>query len=294
MENSELEKFGTVASWSRELDLSETTVASRLKAVEAIQGKDCTGSNITLFFPETSVRIALAELLEDLPFADETGFFRLGHGDSAQERYGTLDGWARTLGIGKRRLSAFVDSSKTIKGKTANGRVCIFYAESCVRQLQQHLDSLPITDEQGFVTVNSERYGTTGAWSRVLGLKFVNTLARRLKGETDNVHALLQKNGKEILLYPESMVRGVVSELFSAPQADVSGFFELGNMRHGSIGAFAKAWGINYTTLKNRCAGLQGITGRSPTGQILIKKFFTESDAREQCVDLLPVHDHGK
>lgn len=193
-QQNDLEKYGTVASWSKELGISQSTIALRLKETEGIQGKDYTSGNIALFYPETSVRAALGELLKDLPYADADGFFKL---DSV--RYATLEGWQRTLGIGKRKLSVALHPSKGKKGKTANGRIRIFY-----------------------------------------------------------------------------------------PESDESGFFEQNGIRYGTIGALSKTWKINYSTLTNRCARLQGKTGRSPTGQLLIGKFFKESDVQACCKDLIP------
>jgi len=130
-----------------------------------------------------------------------------------------------------------------------------------------------------------EKLGSTGAWAREFGFNHITTL-RRLLQITRSTRGKLFPSNKEISLYAESDVRVAVERFSSLPQADENGYFEISGDAYATIGAYARKKNMNYTSVKNRCSRFAGIDGRSPTGQILLGKFFRESDLEAACAGL--------
>lgn len=288
MENKNLERYGTIASWADDLGISRPTLESKLKIERAIIGKTSRGI-LRPFYSESYVREALQHLFMDKVETDETGFFMEG-----SERLGNLDAWQKETGMSRRTLTSGMDASRMRMAKGNQGMPCAFYPESAFANLREDRDSLPITDEEGFVTPEdgTETLGTACAWKRKLDVDYDQTM-RRLLAKQQGIPGILAANNRKITLYRESVVRQIV-ENFSALQiADETGFFQLDGMRYGTMGAFVRLHDLEHNMVKKRCAALVGIDGRSPTGQVLPGKFFKESDMCEACKDLIPV-SHGK
>ena len=124
-------KYGTSYAWSKVLAISQPTIISRLKQLqtEGVKGKDL-GGRIFDFFSESDVLSACADLLQDLPRADEASFL-----EKDGIKYGIIEAWLKVLPVSKGRITARLKNSqaKSIKGKTQQGIIRNFYSEINVR-----------------------------------------------------------------------------------------------------------------------------------------------------------------
>ena len=89
------EKYGTLSYWSGVFSLHPNTIKSKLNKAskQGIKGK-LKGGQMHIFYSESDVRSACAEFMEELPQADEDGFF-----EKDNDKWGTVKTWERHLEI---------------------------------------------------------------------------------------------------------------------------------------------------------------------------------------------------
>lgn len=88
--------------------------------------------------------------------------------------------------------------------------------------------------------------------------------------------------------YAESDVREVVADLLlTIPQADESGFFEKDGVKFGTALAWLKTLAMPKTTIYRRIKNIKEKSIQGKTKQGKISDFYSESDIREACADLL-------
>jgi hypothetical protein len=90
--------------------------------------------------------------------------------------------------------------------------------------------------------------------------------------------------------YPESAIREACADLRQTfPQADESGFLEIGGLRYGTIPSWSKFLSIAEGTVSTRIKNfkIQSIKGKTKNGNIC--DFFLETSVCQICTDLL--HD---
>ncbi len=160
-------KYGFPNAWSRILLISIQSISRRLSKAKTkvIKGKNKKG-RICDFYSESDVLSACEDLLQDLPQANEDGFF-----EKDDVKYGTLRAWSRILLISIQSIRRRLSKAKTkgIKGKDKGGRVQDFYPESDVREVcVDTLENLPHADKNGFFEKEGQKYGTISVWSRTL------------------------------------------------------------------------------------------------------------------------------
>jgi hypothetical protein len=121
-------KYGTSSSWSIALKISQQATHRRLKDLEATKARSSNG-NIQEFYEESVVREQCADLFEELPQADESGFF-----EKDGKKYGTVNAWARIINRHPATIKKRLGEIKGITGKSANGKIFTesFYEESLI------------------------------------------------------------------------------------------------------------------------------------------------------------------
>ena len=281
------ESYGTLEAWTKVLGISRTPILIRIKTanLQGIKGKDI-GGNVRNFFSESAIRQICADLLQDIPQADEEGFF-----EKDGQMYVTIGAFSKRIGIPtitiKYRIK--IHNPPNIKGKNTSGQVCVFYPESAIRKIcADLLQDIPQADESGFFMKDGEKYGTIPALSSVLGISN-KPISDRIKA-----HNLLGIKGKDNgghvhNFYPEVIIRKICADLLeSCPQADEEGFFIKDGERYGTILTWSKEFGISMSAIvKSRLKGnkQKSIKGKNRCGQIY--DFYTESLIREICADLI-------
>ncbi|MBI5421826.1 hypothetical protein HZA44_01680 [Candidatus Peregrinibacteria bacterium] len=279
-------RYGSRLAWSRELGISNQTIARHLGSgtIVPVEGRDA-GGRIFDFYPEPAVRAACANLLRSLPQADEKGFFSL---DGIC--FGTAFAWSHKLGISRQSVERRIQASSVspVEGKDSLGRIHDFYPESAVRAAcTDLLKPLPKTEKSGFFVVDGIRHGTVGAWSRELR---VSSSAVTYRLRTVSVVSAKGKGSQGRILdyYSEPAVREACSDFFGElPQGDESGFFEIGGIRHGTISAWSRELEISQNSIASRLSssGTDPCLGRTKSGQL--HDFFPEAVLRQACADLL-------
>ncbi len=133
-------KYACANVWARYFKKSENiTIGERairkqlkIEGVSGITGRDAARIiRIKAFYSEADVREACADLLQDLPRADESGFF-----EKEGVRYGTLNSLAKVLGAPRgggmdRKIKSII---QPIKGRIKSGNIVNFYPEPAVRE----------------------------------------------------------------------------------------------------------------------------------------------------------------
>ena len=119
-------------SWKKVLHISSSTIDKRLQKIkkQGIKARNKVGC-ATNFYSESDVREACADLLEDLPQADKSGFF-----EKDGVKYGTIKVWVYILEIVYPTIKRYLKKSKvqSIKGKSSVGSIRDFYSEPAVRE----------------------------------------------------------------------------------------------------------------------------------------------------------------
>lgn len=207
------EKYGTVNAWYKVMPLAEGTIALRLRGKKpGMKGRDL-NSQIQIFYSETEVNDACADLLESIPKADESGFVII-----ESEKYGTSGGWENVLEISGETIRRCLEREGKIgiDAKSSDGKIHRFFSESdilssCADYIRENL---PQADEKGFFTKNGILHGSKRAWSRALSVS-ANSLSRRVKSAeleavtAKDCHGVLRRNA----YYSEPDVREACADI---------------------------------------------------------------------------------
>jgi len=279
-------RYGTIKAWSKSLGISTTTITRRIKTQnpKSVKGKNNNG-NVYAFFSEADIRGLCADLLEDIPQADENGFF-----EKDGQRYGTIISLSSTLGISAHAITKRIKihNLQSIKGKMKGGQIYDFFPESSIREIcEDLLQSLPEAEESGFFTQDGQRYGTIISLSSTLGIS-AHAITKRIK-----IHNLQSikgktKGGQINDFYSESEMRKICSDILqSLPEADESGFLITNGQRYGTIGAWPRALSISVPTITDRIKthNPPSIKCKDKGGRVC--DFYPESVIRKICADLL-------
>lgn len=126
-----LERYGYVRAWANELGVHINTVKERVTGLPTREGRDSI-NHTRQFYAESDIRRVCADLLADLPEADEQGFIRLDG-----ERFAVPNTWASELGVSLKILLQRLQGQTGIDGKDRRKHIkrgC-FFPESLIRKL---------------------------------------------------------------------------------------------------------------------------------------------------------------
>ncbi len=210
------------------------------------------------------------------------------------EKFGTIGVWSEELHIAPNSLKLRLDPSVGIEGKDVLGRVNLYYAESVVRQACADLLEVPQADESGFFMFThgerQERYGTTGAWGRELGIDG-SVIRKRLKERTGIAGRGWTGKVTENGFYPESLVRELCQSVIDAPHAEdrfITRTLDGGKQeRYGTITAWSQEIGLSEATLRRKLRGVPPFIGRLSEQRATQIRMYAESDVRRLCAHLL-------
>ena len=285
-------RHGTKESLARSLGTSEPTIFNRAKkfGIAPIRAK-VQGGQICDFYPEPAVREACADLLAPLPVADNDGFIAVNG-----VRHGTKKSLACSLGVGENSISSRIERFKiaSAQGKI-RGHLVDFYPEPRVREACADLiELLPAADELGFASIDNIRHGTISALSRLLRISAPTIKSRIESSGLVPIHGKDQ-SGHFVDLWPEPTVRQACANLLdpNLVRAREDGFVEVGGIRHGTVRALIRLFGVSDSAIKSRIqfSGLAPVRGKNKMGQIC--DFYPERKIRELCADLLGVPQCG-
>lgn len=272
------ERWGTLRAWHRNLGISRHAIAYRFDRREFRRGRESKG-HVCDFYPESEIRLACSDLLEELSQATEEGFFQ-----ACGERWGTSISWSRELGISVPTTESCLKALDSKRGKVFNGRVCDFYPEAKVlAACAKFVKSAPQADKEGFFKADGEDWGMVTAWSlklgvsqRVVTFRLLGKAFRKGKDQRGRIHDF----------YSESMVRETCGDLFQRPpKAGKGGFFRADGKRWGTVRAWSRLLKIGTRLLSLRLKNETSREGRICIGTV--HPFYAESVVREACKDLL-------
>jgi len=297
-------RYGTVASWSREWEIGEATVAARFTQLPHIEGRGI-GGQVLPFYAENAVKTTFEALVRDLPHAEKDGFF-----EREQVRYGTIIAWCRQFDLSETETRRNLKGIPGIEAKIGEGRTrtATFYPEALIRErcgmddipfaddgLCMALDFPLVADENGFFEHNEEQYGSIVAWEKEFGMSR-HVIEKNLSG-TRYALGRTSMGGKQCKFYTRSAVEeSCGNHLEALPMADESGFFSLGSEKYANASTWSKQVGMSHIALQKRMENVAGIQGKTAKG--LITTFFAESDVRRSCAehmqeDLRTCNDEG-
>jgi len=128
-----------------------------------------------------------------------------------------------------------------------------------------------------------ERYGTAGSWCKQLGLS-----QHAVEARVANLPSVLGRasGGQLRNFYRESEVRRACADVLQdLRQADENGFFIVGNIRYGTINAWANEYGLYVQTLTYKLHDHPSVTGKNKGGNIV--RFFAQAAVETTCAGLL-------
>ena len=286
--------YGTIPAWAERLGISPSSVTLRLRKKEGARIRYAQyGTTTHAFYAEPDVREVCADLLEEMPRADENGFFV--HGG---EQYGHPMAWEKVFPTTGTTIRTLLRHVKPTRAKHSDGRVEeTFYSESAVRTALGHRTrELPKANDKGFFETTNEqsqpeRYGYLRAWANELGVH-INTVKER-------VTALSTREGRDSInhtrqFYAESDIRRVCADLIAdLPEADERGFILQDGERFAVPNTWAHELGISLKVLLPRLQGHTGIDGKDRRKHIKRGCFFPESLLRQLCSDILSSKFNG-
>jgi len=287
-------RYSTAENWAKYFKEAEgllidsTTIRRKLNEAGIIgkTGRDKVGRVLrNAFFSEADIRTICAHLLQPLPQTDEEGFF-IKDG----KKYGIISTWSIVIGIPKPTIKARIKihNLQGIKGKDKNGQVRNFYPESAIRQICSDLvQDIPQADENGFFEKDGQKYGSIGAWYRVLRIS-QNAIRSRVRAHNPQNIKGKDKGGRIFDFYSESAIRQICSDLVQdIPQADENGLFIKNGKKYGTIYVLSKLFEISGGTLSYRIKthNIQNIKGKDKNGHV--RDFYSESAIRKICADIL-------
>lgn len=203
--------YRTIGALALAFGISKSAIINRINkgSVECIQGR-LSGGQINVFYSEQDMRQACADILQELPEADEAGFiFKDG------ERFGTKQSFARAFGIHpntiKRRIKQ--NSLPSIKGRLREGNDHDFYSESEIRRICADYLSKKLVqaDENGLTVVDGDSYGTLKSLSDHLG-KSRKAIVRWIKNTSVKFIKGKNKSGRICTFYSVADVRDLINK----------------------------------------------------------------------------------
>ena len=238
------EKYGTAEAWAKEFGtVHADTLRINLSSSPKMMALSKRG--IVASYAETIVRSVCSRLINCVPTADSSGFFT-----KDGERYGPTYGWARTLCVSNSSLNRRLQSHKNlgIRGKDCQGKVTLFFPESCVREVcGDLLVHIPAADVYGFFYQNEERHGTVEAWGRFFSVRAqtIKAITRRA-GITGMDGKDAQGKLREKSFFAESAIRTLCCDLLDEiPVANKEGFLQVEDERYGTIEAWSRFLGTH-------------------------------------------------
>ena len=285
-------KFGTPTAWARYFEDKEgiqidyKTINRRLKKAKiiGITGRD-KANRIFNFHSETDVRATCADLLQNLPQTDESGFF-----EKDGKRYGTINAWSKEFVVVRHNIQRSLNKANThsIVGKNNSGRKADFYSEEDIRSVcADVLKDYPQADKTGFFEKGGQKYGTAESWAKNLPIS-KGAIHMYLKQSSYLSISGKASNGRKADFYSEEDARSVCADfLKDRPRADKTGFFKRDRVKYGTINAWSRIFPISEATIRKylKKAQAQSIEGRDRGGRVY--DFYSEPDVREACADLL-------
>ncbi len=278
-------RYGLITAWARELNISSATVSRKMQDMESLKGKDHTGRVREKLYVEADIYKQCSYLIEEMPCADESGFFQQNG-----IHFGTIGAWAKKFDADPQRFSSRMDADMGTTGKDAGGRIHIkgYFPETHIREsCRDIIEGIPRPKGPKFLSQrdsygNTFRIGNIPSWSQEFCIS-IPTIRKNLKG----VMEMVGKNEKGKILrgvfYAEHDVRRAIEHLLhDMPRADDEGFFMQQEEKFGTVTAWSRILGLSAPTIIDRLKDHQGVTGKCK-GILLIDSFYPEKTVRKVC-----------
>lgn len=287
----EMERYASLNVWSGVLGVSSKAIESRMQSVKGITAKLFDGRiRKNCFYAESLIREKCADLLQDLPRANENGIIILN-----EKKYSTSESWAKFFDVSSTTINRKIKQRNLqgISGFDNHGKLHEnrFFEEGVVRVLIADLiNSSLIANDDGFIEIDNDLFNTAFGWSR--HLKIPNsTLNRLIKAK-----GLVGRQAKDKLGVPRKnfFSQSVIQEIcVDLPKdlfrADSSGFFTQEDERYGTCEAWGRFFNITPESIMARCRKhiIGGIDGKDNQGKLRKKSFISEKNIRSVCNDLI-------
>lgn len=280
-------KWGTAKAWSREFSISSSCIIRRIKKfkIKSIKGKDVI-RRIVDFYSEEDVRSVCSEQIgSNLIQADKTNFF-----EKDGKKYGTVGAWSKILTISNTTIQNNLDKFqiKPIEGRDSTSRVRTFYSEEDIKLVCVKRLSLNQADDSGFFEKDGKKYGTVHAWSKVICISTTTIRSYVKKFQIKPI------KGKDVIcriadFYSEEDIMSICSKHIELEltQADETNFFEKNGKKYGTMEAWGRILPISRCSVWRHVkkSKIKSVQGKDSTGRI--RAFYSESDVRSACSDLL-------
>lgn len=132
------ERYGYISSWEKVLGISQGALQKRLANIPTIKGRD-SREFVREFYAEADVRRECADLLQNLPQADDKGFFSV-----EGVRFAHILGWSRALEAPTEAMRTQLKGVEGITGRDCVGKILVgsFYPEPVIMEKCSDLQGL--------------------------------------------------------------------------------------------------------------------------------------------------------
>lgn len=255
------------------LGLSAPTIESRGDSCRKRYGL-ATGRIATLY-ALSDVRKACADLLKEMPKADQNQTFKL-----RGETWGTAKAIGKIIGVSEWLVRRNTPANLTRKGKTFDGNVRPFYPLSEVRKSCKAFSTkMPQARKDGTFVKDGQKWGTLNTMARHFGItwraiKTRVSSCRRIKGK--------EPGGQTVEFYSFSEVKKACADLLKPlPQAGKNGTFKSDGEVWGSSYALAKMLGTYPAAITSCASSCRVKEGKNSSG--VPCPFYSLTDMRKAC-----------
>lgn len=277
--------YATASTWEKRLGTGSSTLKKRLSEYPHIPGRDARGTTRKLYAQETVYSLQIIGSKEDLPHANNDGFFWENN-----DWYSTVSRWANWLGVGAETLRKRLRGAPCIRGIAKKNVEHDYYAQETVWECCK--DVLPGTqslkrNRSGFYEREGERYGSVKQWANHFQVNIRSARgymrdAPSIKGQKE-----LGRLGSTAKLYSEKEFEKRCSSLMTitkSVEVKKDGFCWHNDTWYGTTYSWGKWFGLGKTTVTNRVPQEKCIKGKYAHTH---SKLYAQEDVLEYCSDLI-------
>lgn len=259
------------------LGIYASTISKRIKKIQPLKIKDRRGAIIDAY-NLNDVRKSCADLLENLPLADDTGVAILN-----KQAFAPIKVISRRIGLSADIIKPRIKSLSPVKIKN-NGTVLVAYCISEVKlACSDRLQGTPSSNTNGIYVFNGVSYAVLTVLSKLLNLG-TETIRTRIK-ELQPLR-VKSRQGKLCDAYSIKDVKTICADLLAElPAANYKGTALINRQQYATLYILAKLLNLSTPTIKKRIRHLRAQKIKDRSGHI--QKAYKIRDVKAACADLL-------
>jgi hypothetical protein len=256
------EQYATISQLVKILNLGYDSIDVRVKKLQSISMKD-KGGRIVKYYDIKKVKIACADLLQNIPVANEDGIAVF-----QGKKIATIHRLSDLLGISDPSINVRIKNLQSISMKNKMGRIVNGYdIEEVKIACADLLQDIPVANENGIAVFQGEKFAPVQTICDLLKLSYEATQkkAKNLQSISMKVKVGHITKGYNI----EETKRACADLLQDVPVAGDDNIAVFQGKNFATIKTISALLGISNKNIKNAVINLQPITIKTKMGQIV-------------------------